>query len=151
MTSRDLVKKALKGEPAPLPACGPLATFFCAAEAGISLQEFTLNADVQVDCILRYHEKYRPDAVWVSVDTWVTAEAMGAPVFSPLGDQPLTGPPEGFISTTRDLDRIPIPDPNSRGRQPIMLEVLTRVVEALGQDTFVVGCFPHHRGPALCR
>ncbi len=141
MTSRDLVKKALKGEPAPRPACGPLATFFCAADAGISLQKFTLSADVQVDCILRYQEKYRPDAVWVSVDTWVTAEAMGAPVFSPLGDQPLTGSPEGFISTARDLNRIPIPDPYSRGRQPIMLEVMTRVVEALGQDTFVVGCF----------
>jgi MtaA/CmuA family methyltransferase len=141
MTSRDLVKRAIKSEPALRPACGPLATFFCAADAGISLQEFTLNADVQVDCILRYHEKYRPDAVWISTDTWVTAEAMGAPVFSTLGDQPLTGPPEGYISTIRDLDRIPSTDPYSRGRQPLQLEVLTRVVEALGQDTFVVGCF----------
>jgi len=110
-----------------------------------------LNADVQVDCILRYHDKYRPDAVWISTDTWVTAEAMGAPVFSPLGDQPLTGPPEGFISTTRDLDRIPIPDPYSQGRQPLQLEVLTRVVEALGQETFVVGCFDQSPFSLACQ
>ena len=141
MTSKELVKTAIKGEPVHQPACGPLATFFCASDAGIALREFTLDPDVQVECILRYFEKYRPDAVWISVDTWVTAEAMGAPVFSPLGDQPLTGPPEGFVSTVQDLERIPSPDPYTRGRQPVMLEVLTRVVESLGRDTFVVGCF----------
>ena len=151
MTSKELVKRAITGEPVHQPACGPLSTFFCAADAGISLRKFTLDPDVQVDCILRYYEKYRPDAVWVSVDTWVTAEAMGAPVFSPLGDQPLTGPPEGFVSTAPDLERIPSPDPYTRGRQPLMLEVLTRVVEALGRDTFVVGCFDQSPFSLACQ
>ena len=151
MTAKDLIKRAIKGEPKPRIACGPLATFFCAADAGTSLREFSLNADVQVDCILRYHHKYRPDAVWISTDTWVTAEAMGAKVFSTLGDHPLTGSPEGFIGTAQDLDRIPGPDPYSRGRQPLQLEVLTRVVEALGQETFVVGCFDQSPFSLACQ
>jgi uroporphyrinogen decarboxylase len=151
MTSKELVKNAIQGEKTPRPACAPLATFFCAADAGISLQEFTTNPDVQVDCILRYFEKYRPDAVWISVDTWVTAEAMGAQVFSPLGDQPLTGSSEGFIDSAQDLDRIPGPDPYSRGRQPLQLEVLSRVVEALGKETFVVGCFDQSPFSLACQ
>ncbi|MGB2905485.1 MAG: uroporphyrinogen decarboxylase family protein [Candidatus Aminicenantaceae bacterium] len=151
MNSKELVKRAIKGDQISHPACGPLATFFCASDSGVLLREFSLSADVQVDCILRYYEKYRPDAVWISTDTWVTAEAMGAPVFSPLGDQPLTGSPEGFIDTARDLDRIPSPDPYSRGRQPLQLEVLTRVVEALGKDTFVVGCFDQSPFSLACQ
>ncbi len=151
MPARNLIERAIKGEPTPRTACGPQATFFCAAEAGKSLQEFTRSADVQVECILRYFEKYNPDAVWVSVDTWVTAEAMGASVFSPVGDQPLTGPPEGFIDTIHDFDRIPAPDPHSRGRQPLQLEVLARVVESLGSDTFVVGCFDQSPFSLACQ
>lgn len=141
MNSRKLVFKALRSESTPRPACGPLATHFCAVDAGVSLRDFSTNSDVHVECLLRYYEKYRPDAIWVSADTWVTAEAMGAPVASREGKQLLTGPSRGFIHSYRDLDRIPPPDPHSQGRQPIMLEVLTRIVEALGGEAFIVGCF----------
>jgi MtaA/CmuA family methyltransferase len=151
MTAKDLINRAIRGESTPRTACGPQATFFCAADAGTTLQEFTLSADVQVENILRYHEKYRPDAVWISTDTWVTAEAMGAPVFSPLGNQPLTGPSKGFITTPRDLGRIPAPDPYSRGRQPLQLEVLERVVATLGKETLVVGCFDQSPFSLACQ
>jgi MtaA/CmuA family methyltransferase len=128
-----------------------LATFFCAADAAISLREFSLNPDAQVECLLRYHEAYQPDAVWVSTDTWITAEAMGAPVSAPSENQPLGGPQDGFINSVSDLERIPRPDPQSRGRQPLMLEVVSRIVEELGQETFVVGCFDQSPFSLACQ
>ena len=120
MTSRDIVFKALKGENTPRPACGPLA--------------------VHADCIIRYHEKYQPDVVWISSDTWVTAEAMGAPVQFPGNNQPMSGLQEGFVHSTEDLIKIPKPDPGIQGRQPLMLEALSHVVEALGKDVFIATC-----------
>jgi uroporphyrinogen decarboxylase len=141
VTSRELVSRSLRGEPVPRPACGPLATFFCAVDAGISLREFSLNPEAQVECLLRYYETYLPDSVWISADTWITAEAMGAPVSAPSENQPLGGPQDGFIDSVGDLERLPPPDPYSQGRQPLMLDVLSRIVEALGEETFVVGCF----------
>ncbi len=143
--------KAIQGEPVPHAACGPLATFFCAADAGASVQDYSLKPDVQVECILRYYEKYRPDAVWISADTWVTAQAMGAPVFQPQENQLLTGSPEGFLTRMQDLDRIPKPAPYTRGRQPLMLETLSRVEEELGDEVFVVGCFDQSPFSLACQ
>jgi MtaA/CmuA family methyltransferase len=124
---------------------------FCAADAGVSLQDFSLDPNVHSECLLRYYEKYQPDVIWISADTWVTAQAMGAPVHSPGGNQPLAGPSGGFIHSKHDLDRIPSPDPYSQGRQPVMLEVLARMVEVLGDEVFIVGCFDQSPFSLACQ
>jgi MtaA/CmuA family methyltransferase len=151
MTSRDIVFKALKGEKTPRPACGPQAVHFCAVDNRVSIRDFTLNSSVHADCIIRYHEKYQPDAVWISADTWVTAEAMGAYVSFPDENLPMTGTQEGYIHSSMDLERIPKPDPYVQGRQPILLEALSRVVDALGKDVFVVGCFDQSPFSLACQ
>jgi uroporphyrinogen decarboxylase len=151
MMSREIVQKALKGETLPRPACGPLAVHFCAVDAGVSLHEFAKDPQVHVDCLLRYLDKYRPDVLWVSADTWVTAEAMGTVVYSPDETQPLVGPSQGFLLADQDLDNIPPPDPYSQGRQPLMLEVLSRIVEILGSEVFVVGCFDQSPFSLACQ
>ena len=95
-------------------------------------------------------KQFRPDAVWVSADTWVTAQAMGKPVAFPGPDQPLAGTPERFIRSRADIDRIPPPDPFRQGRWPLMLEALGRVVEALGDEVFVVACFDQYPFSLAC-
>ena len=80
---------------------------FCAADVGVSFLDFSLNPKVHIECLLRYYEKYEPDVIWISADTWVTAQAVGAPVHSPDSNQPLAGPSDGFIHSRHDLDRIP--------------------------------------------
>jgi MtaA/CmuA family methyltransferase len=151
MTSRDIVFNAIRGKDTPRPACGPLAVHFCATDNGVSIEDFTLKPSILAECVIRYHEKYRPDAVWISADTWVTAEAMGASVRFPGKNQPLSGNHEGFIHSSSDLDRIPNPDPYIQSRQPIMLEALSRVVEALGKDVFIVGCFDQSPFSLACQ
>ena len=151
MTSRDIVFKALKGENTPRPACGPLAVHFCAVDNGVSIRDFTLNSSVHAECIFRYHEKIQPDAVWISADTWVTAESMGAKVGFPSNDQPMCGLQEGFIRSAVKLDKIPEPDPYSQGRQPLLLEALSRVAEAIGKDVFIVGCFDQSPFSLACQ
>ncbi len=148
--SKELVKRALSGLPVPRPAVGPLAVHYCAKLAGASLRDYTLKPGVLAGCVIRYHRKFRPDAVWMSADTWVNAQAMGAAVAFPGDDQPLGGTGEPLIKTAADIDRIPVPDPSSQGRWPLMLEAMRRIRKALGDEVFLVGCFDQYPFSLAC-
>ena len=150
INSRQLVQRALAGQITPRPATGPLAVHYCAHLSGVSLRQFTTDARLMADCIVRYFETFRPDAVWLSADTWVTAEAMGARVAFPSDNQPMGGTGEPLIQSLADIDRIPPPDPKSQGRWPLMLEALDRVVGALGQRAYVVACFDQYPFSLAC-
>ncbi len=139
--SRDLVHRALSGQSTERAPTGPLAVHFCAAVAGHSLRQYTLRARVLAESVVRYYERFKPDAVWVSADTWVSAEAMGATVGAAGDDQPFGGLGPPRIRTARDIDRLPTADPSRQGRYPLMLEALAQVVAQLGKQTFIVGCF----------
>ena len=144
MDSRELVASALAGLPVPRVPVGPLAVHFCARAAGYSLREYTTSAQVLADSVIRYYERFKPDAVWVSADTWVSAEAMGAQVGATDDNQPFGGLDEPLVRTVADIDRIPAPDVSQQGRYPLMIEALSRVVEALGKEVFVVACFDQY-------
>ena len=80
MNSKALVTAALEGVAVPRVPVGPLAVHFCARLAGYSLRQYSTSAGALAESVVRYYERFRPDAVWVSADTWVSAEAMGAKV-----------------------------------------------------------------------
>lgn len=144
MTSKELVSATLQGRPIPRFPIGPLAVHFCAGIAGYTLQEYSTNATALADSIIRYYERFRPDAVWLSADTWVSAQAMGATLAATDPDQPLSGIGEPTVKTVADIDRIPSPDVSSQGRYPVMIEALAKVVQALGRDVFIVACFDQY-------
>jgi MtaA/CmuA family methyltransferase len=144
MTSKELVSATLHGLPAPRVPTGPLAVHFCAGIAGYTLREYSSRAAALAESVIRYYERFRPDAVWVSADTWVSAEAMGARLGAADDQQPLGGVGQPAVRTVADIDRIPPPDVGRQGRYPLMLEALTRVVQALGREVCVVACFDQY-------
>jgi uroporphyrinogen decarboxylase len=144
MTSKELVTSALAGLPVPRVPVGPLAVHFCARAAGYTLRKYTTSAGALADSVIRYYEHFKPDAVWVSADTWVSAEAMGARVGATDDNQPFGGLGEPLVQTAADIDRIPAPEVATQGRYPLMLDALKRVVEALGKEVFVVACFDQY-------
>ena len=144
MMSKDLVASALAGLPVPRVPVGPLAAHFCAHAAGYTLREYTTSARALADSVIRYYERFKPDAVWLSADTWVSAEAMGARVGTNDDNQPFGGLGAPLVRTAADIDRIPAPDVGTQGRYPLMLEALSRVVDALGKEVFVVACFDQY-------
>jgi MtaA/CmuA family methyltransferase len=142
--SRALVHAALAGGNVARTPVGPLAVHYCAAVAGNTIRQYTLHARLLAESILRYYERFQPDVVWISADTWVSAQAMGATVDAEGDDQPFGGIGPPRIQTAHDIDRLPAAEPGSQGRYPLMLEALTRVVEQLGQNVFIVGCFDQY-------
>ena len=151
MNSQELVSLALKGGPAPRPASGPLAVHYCARIAGASVHDYTSNPAVLAASVIRYWERFRPDAVWVSADTWVSAQAMGAKVGAPDQNLPWSGLGQPRIRTAGEIDRIPRPDPSGQGRYPLMLEALGRILEALDDEVFVVACFDQYPFSLACQ
>ena len=151
MNSRELLIKTLKGNAIPRYPSGPLAVHYCARLAGYTLKEYTLNPKILSECVIRYYEQFKPDAVWISADTWVTAEAMGAAVAFPDENQPLSGTGEPLVKNRHDIDRISAPDIENQGRFPVMLEALSRTVEQIGQEVFIVGCFDQSPFSLACQ
>ena len=148
--NRTLVEAMLRGERAPRAVAGPLAVHYCARLAGFSMREYTLDANAIAESVARYYERVQPDAVWLSADTWVSAQAMGAPVDFPGPDQPLAGTGEPLIQVPADLDRIPAPAPAKQGRYPLMLAALRRLRELLGCEVFIVACFDQYPFSLAC-
>ncbi len=148
--SRELVRRSLRGEPVPRTATGPLAVHYCARLAGYTLQAYTESAQVLAECVVRYYERFRPDAVWLSADTWVTAEAMGAAVRFPGPDQPKCGTGQALVRSAADVARLARPDPGTGGRYPLMVEAMRRVRQALGDGVFLVACFDQYPFSLAC-
>lgn len=142
--SKALVARALRGEPGARVPVGPLAVHFCAHWAGATLREYSVSAPKLAESVIRYWERFRPDAVWLSADTWVNAQAMGAKIGATDDNQPLGGQGPPLVQTAADIDRIPPPDVGSQGRYPLMLEALSRIVAALGRDVWVIGCMDQY-------
>jgi uroporphyrinogen decarboxylase len=128
----------------PRAAVGPLAVHYCARVAGVSVHDYTSDPRVLADSVVRYYERFRPDAVWVSADTWVSAQAMGARVGAADKEQPWGGLGPPFIQKASDIYLIFKSDPGTQGRYPLMLEALRLIVERLGKEAFVVGCFDQY-------
>jgi uroporphyrinogen decarboxylase len=150
VNSKQIVRETLSGHGVPRAVSGPLAVHYCARLAGVSMQDYTLNPRTLADCVLRYYETFRPDAIWLSADTWVTAQAMGAAVAFPRENQPMAGTGKPRILSLADIDRIPPPDPGSQGRWPIMLEAMRHLADALGEDVFIVACFDQYPFSLAC-
>ena len=144
INSKTLVARALRGEAVPRAPVGPLAVHYCARWAGATLREYSTSAHTLAESVIRYWERFQPDAVWLSADTWVSAQAMGAKVGATDEQQPLGGQSLPLVRTAGDIDRIPPPDVSSQGRYPLMLEAMSRIVAALGRDVWIVGCMDQY-------
>lgn len=148
--ARNLLRQTLAGATTARVPTGPLAVHYCARLSGVTLREYTTNPRVMAECILRYYERFQPDAVWVSADTWVTAEAMGARVGFLGDDQPMGGVGPPLVRSAADVDRLPRPDPQRQGRCPLMIEAVSRVVEGLQGRAYVVACFDQYPFSLAC-
>ena len=150
LTSRQRVAAAIRGEPVDHTATGPLAVHYCAELIGVSLRDYTLSAAQLSRAVLRYAQLFDSDAVWVSADTWVTAEAMGARVAFVDDNQPLAGTGVPRIQSVADVAAIPAPDLARHGRYPLMVEATKRVRDGVGEDRYVVACFDQYPFSSAC-
>ncbi len=64
MNARDLLHRTLSGQSAPSTPNGPLGVHFCAGMARFTVRQYTTQARLLAESVLRYHERFKSDAVW---------------------------------------------------------------------------------------
>ena len=150
LDSKQLVLRALQGEGIAAAGYRAAGSTLLRLLAGYSLHDYTTDSQVLAECVMRYYEEFRPDAVWLSADTWVTAEAMGAAVRFPGEDQPQCGTGEPLIHSRGR--RGPHSRPRSGIAGPISADArrLGRIRNAVGDEVFLVACFDQYPFSLAC-
>ncbi len=141
MTKKEKVSATLNGKKFNNYPNGLLTCHATAEYAGISIQEYSTDSAKLAKSVLAYYKKIKPDAVWISADTLITAEAMGLEIRFPSVDIPAQSSGKYIVKTIEDLERLPEPDPYRLGRMPVIINALKIVKEEIGDEVFIVGCF----------
>lgn len=141
MNSKEKVIATLRGDKVGNWVNGPLVCHASAEYAGISIKDYSTDSTKLAKSILAYYNKIKPDAVWISADTLITAEAMGLAVEFPNENVPAQNCGNHIVKTYADVDLLPDPDPYKLGRMPVIINALKIVKEEIGNDAFIVGCF----------
>ncbi len=153
MTGRDLVLAALRHEAVPAAPWVPFAGVHAGQLKGYSASEVLCDGDKLLEALLEVNRLYDPDGQPVIFDLQVEAELLGCELAWAEKAPPAvaTHPLAGGL----DLRTERLPGPNE-GRLPLILDVMRRMVQAVGHKTALYGlvCGPftlasHLRGTEI--
>ena len=133
MTGIQRVQAALAGRPADCVPVVPEIIQHALNISGARHREYSTDPQVMADTILAAQRRYDYDAVYVSTDNYILAEAFGAPVNFPDDDPPqlLAHPLSG------GYDQPLKPFSTGNGRLPVILEATRLCREAVGDRIFI--------------
>jgi MtaA/CmuA family methyltransferase len=110
--------------------------------AGVPVSRFAADPAVMADCLRSAQQRAGYDAIHVSLNVTVEAEAVGAPVEQPFDELPHVVAP--VLAEPADLLHLEVPDPRSDGRLPVFLEATRLLARGVGDSVLIV---PNIRGP----
>ena len=102
---------------------------------GLKIGEMVTDPDKFSNALITAYDLFDYDAIRVTSDVAIEAEAMGG-IALYTEDAPvcIKTPP---IKSESDIDKLKMPDPNTDGRMPLMLEVVRKARKHVGEDGFV--------------
>lgn len=142
MTGKERTARILCGEPADRPAVLPIVHTALARCLGVPLGRYFTDAAVMADVMVRGCRQFGLDGVQLTMGVTGEAEALGARV-----DQPPDGAPllkQHLLADLGALDRLRTRDPIRGGRLPMYHDAVRQVVDAIGDEAFVISTL---RGP----
>jgi len=107
-------------------------------QLGCRLRDVYYTADGIVKAQLKTRELFGHDNV---MSPWgcytVEGEALGSEIRIKENDYPMVD--DHPLRSKEDIDSLEVPDPYRAGRMPMVLESLTKFVERVGREVFVIG------------
>lgn len=140
MTGKERALAALHGQPHDRPPVIPIVGQAGAALCGVSIFDHAHDPDLLAGCQIDCAREFGYDGIYISADTWVNAEAIGFPWV----EHPQDGPAGGqgtWIQSLADLINLPLPDPASSGRWPLMVSAVQTAVEMAGDELLIIANF----------
>jgi uroporphyrinogen decarboxylase len=136
MTSMERVLSVIKGE-----ETDKVPFILCSREFGMKyygkdLSEAYKDPEVYIASQKKIIKDFNLDAAW---DIWCTPavdEAVGATMIIPQDDPPWIAEP--ILKTYEDMNKIKKVDPKKDGRLPYMLDLVSKLKEAVGKDMPVI-------------
>lgn len=132
LTSRERVRRAARREPTDSVAAMPYMYDIATVAAGIPLQQFYTDPEAMVHAQLTLHEQVGQDVIAIGADNFYIAEGFGCVTTRSDDEVPsLVKPPAASLADVYDLT---VPDPQTDGRMPVMLEGLRLARQAVGDE-----------------
>lgn len=142
LSSLQRIRATIAGGDADRVPVFPMIMSAAARWAGVPISRYANDPATMADCLLAAQRRVGHDAIHVSLNVTVEAEAVGASIEQPYDEPPRVVAP--LLVKPADLLRLRIPDPGSDGRLPVFVEA-TRIVAGEAGDTVMV--VPNIRGP----
>ncbi|GAK55466.1 uroporphyrinogen decarboxylase family protein [Candidatus Vecturithrix granuli] len=139
MTSLERILSVFQGKtPDRIPVV-PIIGQTAARLNGMRISEELRSPETLADSRIACRERFQYDGVYVSAETWVTAEAMGAPV-QYSEDAPVQGTTP-LLADKKQIDRLIPADPACDGRLPLLVKALEIAVRRAQDQFAVIGNF----------
>ncbi len=142
MNPRQRILASLAGDQVDRVPVFPMVVSAAARWAGVPVSRFAADPAIMADCLLSAQQRAGYDAIHVSLNVTVEAEAVGAPVEQPFDELPRVVAP--VLTEPADLRRLKVPDPRSDGRLPVFLDATRTLARSVGDSVLIV---PNIRGP----
>jgi MtaA/CmuA family methyltransferase len=120
----------------------PMIVAGTARWAGVPISRFAADPAVMADCLVSGQQRAGYDAIHVSLNVTVEAEAVGAPIEQPYDELPHVTAP--IIVEPADLRQLRVPDPLADGRLPVFVDAMRIVAREVGDSAYVTA---NIRGP----
>ena len=135
MNSRERVQAVLAGKvPDRVPVCLH-NSHMAAAEAGISMAQYRQDPQAVAKAHLTALEKHGQDSLYLTIDTALLAEAMGAEAEYRDNEPAKVVAPA--IRSLDEVDRLKVADPLADGRLPVLVEATELVAKQVGEEVAV--------------
>jgi uroporphyrinogen decarboxylase len=150
MTGKQRITAALRGESHDRVPVAPIVGQAAAGFCGVSIHEHAHNPRLLAQCQIECARRFGYDAVYISADTWVNAEAVGFPNIEHPNDAPACGHGD-WIETVEQIDTLPMPDPGRSGRWPLMIQAVQCAVDLAGDDIAIIANFDQSPFDLACQ
>jgi uroporphyrinogen decarboxylase len=98
--------------------------------------EVCCNADLLYEALVAEYETYKPDLLTVGIDVYnIEPEALGSVIRYGNGNEAPTI--EKPVLDFKDIDDLKIPNPETDGRMPVIIEATEKIISKLGNDVLI--------------
>lgn len=135
MNGKERILTALRmQEPDRVPVF-PIAHYFSAKVAGISIKNFAQNGDKMASAVLSGYERFGWDGIQLGCDIAVEGEALGGTAVFPEDAPPhLT---HFVLETPEKLKNLKVPNPLKDGRMPVVVRATEVCVKEVDKEIFI--------------
>ncbi|PIE35930.1 hypothetical protein CSA56_02045 [candidate division KSB3 bacterium] len=135
MTSLERVLAVFHGQQADRIPVIPIIGQAAARLNGITMSEELQSPETLAESRIACLKRFGYDGLYISADTWVAAEAMGAPV--EYADDAPTAGTTPLLDDMQKLDQLKASDPKQDGRLPFLVKAV-EIASSRSNDTFAV-------------